>query len=190
MKARSSNSRFFFFVAVAACAGTLFFLVGKYLSAKTGPRACAFCQQAVIDKQKFYEDDLIVGIVNHKPIAPGHVMIISKRHVEHFDQLTDQEIASIGEAVKKVHAAAQRAYAASSYLLLQKNGTQAGQTVPHMHVHYIPRKQKEEPGLGFLLRFFFVPLLPAVSDAKMQDAVKKMQSQLQVSLSDTAAFAQ
>ncbi len=172
----SGNSKFFFFVAVAAFAGALFFLVGKYFKTSEGP--CVFCKQEILDKQKFYEDDLVLGLVTHKPIVPGHVLIVTKRHVEHFEQLTQEEIARIGEIVKRVHAASSRAYAASSYLLLQKNGMPAGQTVPHMHLHYIPCKGKETPGVGFLLRFIFVPMLPAISEQKMRSEVAKMQLQL------------
>jgi diadenosine tetraphosphate (Ap4A) HIT family hydrolase len=173
-----NNSKFFFFVAIAAIAGALFFVFGKYLPGAGPNETCIFCKQTVIDKQKFYEDDLILGLVTHKPIVSGHVLLVTKRHVEHFEQLTKEEIASIGEAIKKVHAAASRVYAASGYLILQKNGIQAGQTVPHLHVHYIPRKSKETPGLGFLLRFFFVPLLPPISEAKMHETVVKLQYQL------------
>lgn len=180
---KSGNSKFYLLVGIAAVVGALFFGVGRWGGAKN--EECVFCKKKVVEKQKFYEDELVLGIVSHKPIVSGHVLVVTKRHVEHFEQLTPEEITSIGEAVKKIHSAASQAYAASGYLLLQKNGIQAGQTVPHMHVHYIPRKSKETPGLGFLLRFFFIPLMPAVSEAKMHDTVVKMQQQ--ISLSGTAA---
>jgi histidine triad (HIT) family protein len=181
-----SRLKFFLFVGMAACVGILFVFVGKYFISSHKEMPCAFCEQRIIESQKFYEDDLVLGLVTHKPIVPGHLLVVSKRHVEHFEELTSEEIARIGEVIKKIHVAAGRAYGAVGYLLLQKNSAQAGQTVPHMHVHYIPRKQKESAGLGFILRFFFTPFMPATSEAKMRDTAIKMH----LTLSDTAASAQ
>ena len=60
----------------------------------------------VIEAQKFYEDDSIIALYTHKPVMPGHCLIIPKRHAERFEQLTDQEDASITHVIKKVDQAA------------------------------------------------------------------------------------
>lgn len=62
---------------------------------------CPFCDRAVIERQAFYEDDLVLALYDHKPIFPGHSLIIPKRHVERFEQLTEEEITQIGRAIKK-----------------------------------------------------------------------------------------
>src|SRR4029078_13357621 len=101
---------------------------------------CPFCDSKVIEYQKFYEDDLVIALYTHRPIFPGHSLIIPKRHVERFEMLNDQEITRISQVIKKVDKAAQKVFGTSAYLLLQKNGREVGQTVPHVHFHYIPRK--------------------------------------------------
>ena len=102
---------------------------------------CAFCDPRVLERQKFYEDDLVLALYTHKPVLPGHCLVLPKRHVERFEQLTDQEITQMGKVIKKVDRAVTEVFSTSSYLLLQKNGIEVGQSVPHVHVHYIPGKK-------------------------------------------------
>jgi diadenosine tetraphosphate (Ap4A) HIT family hydrolase len=64
---------------------------------------CPFCDPAVIERQAFYEDDLVIVLYNYKPIFPGHSLIIPKRHIENFAHLTEEEITQIGRAIKKTH---------------------------------------------------------------------------------------
>ena len=108
---------------------------------KTPPltTTCIFCT-ATINNQVFYDDGLVRCLFSYKPVYPGHSLIIPKRHVERFEDLTQQEITGMMAIIKKVHAAHQRLYGACSYFLLQKNGREVGQTVPHVHFHYIPRR--------------------------------------------------
>ncbi len=117
--------------------------VGIYFltpSPKLSRDYCAFCDPKVVNSQKFYEDDTIVALYSHKPVVPGHCLIIPKRHAERFEQLTDEENASISRVIKKVDQAAIKIFNRASYLLMQKNGVEAGQTVPHVHFHYFPRR--------------------------------------------------
>lgn len=87
-------------------------------------------------RQAFYKNDLVLALYSHKPIYPGHCLIIPKRHVERFEMLSEEEITEIGRVIKKVNQAVEKVFQTSSYLLLQKNGREVGQT-PHVHVHYI-----------------------------------------------------
>lgn len=105
---------------------------------------CAFCSSKVIDAQKFYEDSLVMALYTHKPVLRGHCLIIPKRHVERFEMLTQAEISQMGEAIKKVNRVAIKVFNASAYILIQKNGHEVGQTVPHVHVHYISRKAGDD----------------------------------------------
>ncbi|MBI5346902.1 MAG: HIT family protein [Chlamydiae bacterium] len=102
---------------------------------------CPFCDKKVVEYQKFYEDDLVVGLYNYKPYVEGHCLIVPKRHVVRFEELTQEEIVSIFELIKKTHDAAKKVFQAKSYVILQKNGEEAGQSVLHVHFHYIPEKE-------------------------------------------------
>ena len=135
---------------------------------------CAFCDPNVLDRQKFYEDDLVLALYTHKPVLPGHCLVLPKRHVERFELLTDEEITQMGRAIKKVDLAVTRVFGTSSYLLLQKNGIEVGQSVPHVHVHYIPRKKGDSSTFGFLVKMFLANAKKPISSDQMQENVDKL----------------
>lgn len=99
---------------------------------------CAFCNEEVLERQIFYRGNKALGILTHKPAVLGHVLIIPERHVERFEDLSHEEMAALGEAIKKVDLAVRKAFGTGDYVLIQKNGKEAGQTVPHVHFHYLP----------------------------------------------------
>ena len=138
---------------------------------------CAFCREEVLQRQAFYEDDLVLALYSHKPIIPGHVLLIPKRHVERFEELEDAELLRIKEVMIKVHQAAQKIYDAKDYLILQKNGKAAGQNVPHVHFHYFPRKEKQQIEPLLLLRFLIIPRLPPISDKEIAEAIEPFRAQ-------------
>lgn len=163
---------------------SLFFIVGFFVlsigiyylipSAKLSRDYCAFCDPKVIEAQKFYEDDTIIALYTHKPVMPGHCLIIPKRHVERFEQITDQESAFISRAIKKIDQAAVKVFIVSSYLLLQKNGAEAGQTVPHVHFHYLPKKAGDDSSLKFLLKMYIANLKKPIGSSEMREVCEKM----------------
>ena len=124
--------------------------------------ACAFCREEVLSTQVFYRGDLVLGVLTHKPAAPGHVLIVPKRHVERFEDLTAEEIGEIGDAIKKIDRAVRSIFGNADYALLQKNGKGAGQSVPHVHFHYLPATR-------FLpVRLFISPWLKPLSAEEMK----------------------
>lgn len=135
---------------------------------------CAFCDPKVLANQAFYEDDLVLALYTYKPIVPGHCLIIPKRHVERFEMLTDEEACQICRVIKKVNLAAMKVYGTSAYLLLQKNGWEVGQSVPHVHFHYIPRKAGDRFSVFFLFKMYIVNLGSPISPAEIQENVRKM----------------
>ena len=119
-------------------------------------KACAFCDPQVLTTHTFYEDSLVMGLCSHKPVQPGHSLAVIRRHIETFEESTDEEISAIGRLLKKINLAVQKIHGPSSYMILQKNGREVGQTVPHFHFHYIPKKKTESrvmPALGLLWSF-------------------------------------
>lgn len=153
-----------------------FFLLLMLPTQSENPQECPFCSQTVLQRQKFYEDERVMALYTHKPIQPGHVLIIPKRHVERFEELTDAEVSHIGQVVKKVDTAVQRVFGTSSYLLLQKNGKEVGQTVSHLHVHYIPRKSGEDSTLGFLLNMFWANIKSPIPPHEIEKIVAELKA--------------
>ena len=137
---------------------------------------CPFCQSFILDTNKFYEDDLVMALCTHKPIMPGHCLVIPKRHVERFEMLSDDEVLQIFRVIHKVDLAAKKAFGISAYLLWQKNGREVGQTVPHVHFHYIPRKTGDGSVLKFIFKTFLVNAQKPIEPAEIQKAVEKMKT--------------
>jgi len=140
-------------------------------------RECVFCDQKVLNGRAFYEDNLVIGLLTHKPATPGHALIIPKRHVCRFEDLTSEEIISIGKFIKKVHQVISKIYGTSSYLLLQKNGEEAGQTVPHVHFHYIPRKIGAGSPTLFFLTYVLSSLKNPMSVETMSEQISKIKDE-------------
>jgi histidine triad (HIT) family protein len=162
-----------FVLCIIFCLCLFFFFQTDSDKEKLG-RYCAFCDSQVINAQKFYEDDLVLALYTHKPIFPGHALVIPKRHVERFENLNEEEIAQIGRVIKKINNAVEKVFGTSTYLLLQKNGREAGQSVPHVHFHYIPRQTGDRSFIKFMLKMYFVNKWKPISQEEMQGNLEKM----------------
>jgi diadenosine tetraphosphate (Ap4A) HIT family hydrolase len=90
--------------------------------------------------QVFYETHSTYGIVNLKPIVPGHVLIIPKRVCPRIVDLTSEEVSDLFATVHKVAPVIERHYQGDSLNIAIQDGASAGQTVPHVHVHILPRR--------------------------------------------------
>jgi len=126
--------------------------LGASAFAQESTDICAFCKEEVLATHTFYVGEKARALITYKPTVEGHVLIIPERHVERFEQLTSEEIAEMGEIIKKVDIAVKNIYGNTGYLLLQKNGKEAGQSVPHVHFHYLPRTEGDGHWL-FALKF-------------------------------------
>jgi diadenosine tetraphosphate (Ap4A) HIT family hydrolase len=165
--------RLFLLVIFCLIAGACFLFI-KSSSRLPLSGKCAFCDPVVLNNQKFYEDDLVLALYTHKPILPGHCLIISKRHVERFEMLTDLEIAQIGRVIKKVNQAVEKVFQTSSYLLLQKNGAEVGQSVPHVHFHYVPRKAGDDSAFQFIVKMYIANAKRPLLHDEMKDVIEKL----------------
>lgn len=111
------RSILFGFLGLLFVSVTVLFFAMKQI---TQEQPCAFCNAEVVENQKFYESDLVLGLCSHKPVCPGHCLIIPKRHVEKIFDLTDQEILEIFHVLKKIDTTVQKIYGPCSCLVLQK----------------------------------------------------------------------
>ncbi|CAE6421429.1 unnamed protein product [Rhizoctonia solani] len=93
-----------------------------------------------VTRQTFIRSRLSFGIVNLKPIVPGHVLVVPYRAVPRLSDLTHEEIADVFHTVQKVGDVVQKEYKAEGLTIACQDGPAAGQTVPHVHVHIVPRR--------------------------------------------------
>ena len=85
-----------------------------------------------------YEDDHIVAFMDIKPVAPTHVLIIPRKPIPRLEDATPEDHAVFGHLLIKASAiAAQLGLSESGYRLVINNGRDAGQEVPHLHIHLL-----------------------------------------------------
>lgn len=87
---------------------------------------------------KVYEDDKTLAFMDIMPQADGHTLVIPKEPAETLMDLSADSAAYTINIVQKVGSAIKKALGAEGIVLMQLNGSKAGQTVPHIHFHLIP----------------------------------------------------
>jgi bis(5'-adenosyl)-triphosphatase len=88
----------------------------------------------------FARSPFSAAFVNLRPIVPGHVLIMPQRITPHLADLTTEEYTDLWLLVRKVQAMLQQHYEATAFNVAVQDGKDAGQSVPHVHVHILPRK--------------------------------------------------
>ena len=86
-----------------------------------------------------YEDEHVIAFMDAGQVNPGHVLVATRRQVETFVELEEAEAAHLFAVAHRVARAVQAAFAPEGMTLLQTNRPAGWQTVPHVHVHVLPR---------------------------------------------------
>lgn len=105
---------------------------------------CVFCRilAGELPSWKVYEDDYALAILDINPASKGHTLVISKRHYSHVNDFPEQEYLAFMASLRKVVKGLKKYTDALN--ILENDGKDAGQLVPHVHFHVIPRR----PGDG------------------------------------------
>ena len=88
------------------------------------------------------------ALVNLKPLLPGHVLVSPRRRAARLSDLDQAELADLFTTVQRVGRVIERVYQASSLNIAIQDGPDAGQSVPHVHTHIIPRKRLDLDSKG------------------------------------------
>lgn len=99
---------------------------------------CPFCD-AHAGRALLAENDVAFSLYDAFPVTPGHALIVSRRHVAALFVLTADEQLAVWALVAPVKAAIEAARTPDGYTIGVNVAEAAGQTVPHVHVHVIPR---------------------------------------------------
>lgn len=94
----------------------------------------------LVNPQVFHVTPLSFALVNLKPLLPGHVLVSPIRLVPRVSDLSPAEVSDLFLTVQRVARMVERVYGASSLNIAIQDGKDAGQSVPHVHAHIIPRK--------------------------------------------------
>ncbi|NHN46295.1 HIT family protein [Halostella sp. JP-L12] len=102
---------------------------------------CIFCQIVAgdIPSRTVYEDDDVIAFLDANPLAPGHTLVIPRDHYETLNDLPDGEAAAVFDALHDLTPVVEDAVDADGSNVAFNNGEAAGQEVPHVHGHVIPR---------------------------------------------------
>lgn len=112
---------------------------------------CTFCDIAAgtIPAHVVHDDDSVLGFLDHRPIFPGHVLVIPRDHHEILADLPAAELPHFFEVVQRISARLPEALASVGTFVAMNN--KVSQSVPHLHCHVVPRRPKDG------LRGFFWP---------------------------------
>ncbi|GAB6860805.1 HIT domain-containing protein [Haloplanus litoreus] len=102
---------------------------------------CIFCSivDGEIPSYTVYEDDTVVAFLDANPLARGHTLVIPKHHHERVNDLPADLAADLFAAVHELTDRIEAAVDAEATTIAVNNGELAGQEVPHVHVHVVPR---------------------------------------------------
>lgn len=92
---------------------------------------------------KVFEDDQTLAMMDIMPQSDGHMLILTKEPAAEIFELSEQATTACMCTARKAAIAVEAALAPDGVLIAQFNGSAAGQTVPHVHIHVIPRRHGE-----------------------------------------------
>lgn len=106
---------------------------------------CIFCKIAngEIPSKTIYEDEEFRVILDLGPATRGHALILPKDHYGNLFELPEEKAGRVFMLAKKMAAQMKEKLHADGFNIIQNNGTSAGQTVFHFHMHLIPRYEND-----------------------------------------------
>jgi histidine triad (HIT) family protein len=134
--------------------------------------ACTFC--AIVAGETpahvVLDDEVAVGFLDVRPVFPGHVLLVPRDHHETLADLPPDQLAPLFERVQRLSVAVPEAMGAVGTFVAMNN--KVSQSVPHLHVHVVPRTK------GDGLRGFFWPRTKYESDAHAADVAASIRAAL------------
>jgi len=133
---------------------------------------CLFCRivSGELPATIVYEDDNSVAFLDHRPLFPGHTLLIPREHVETLGDLSAKLVAPYFEAAQLLSRAVESAMDAEGTFVAMNN--RVSQSVPHLHVHVVPRRRKDG------LKGFFWPRTKYKAEEEMEEVKKKITAAL------------
>ncbi|MBM4243620.1 MAG: HIT family protein [Deltaproteobacteria bacterium] len=104
---------------------------------------CIFCRIVAgeVPAEVVLRDAATVAFLDVSPLADGHVLVVPAAHVARVEDLTEDAAVSLFRAVTRLAGPVRAAVGAAGTTIGINNGDATGQTVPHVHVHIVPRRE-------------------------------------------------
>jgi len=133
---------------------------------------CLFCRivSGELPATIVYEDDNSMAFLDHRPLFHGHTLLVPREHVETLGELSPKIVGPYFEAAQLLSRAVESGMDAEGTFVAINN--RVSQSVPHLHVHVVPRRKKDG------LKGFFWPRTKYKSDEEMQEVKRKISAAL------------
>ena len=102
---------------------------------------CPYCEIPEIRNREIIRNKFAWAFPTNIPIVPGHILVAPIRCVATFEELTQEEIVAIFDLREKLKKALVKVFKAEGFNYAWNEGKLAGQSVPHFHLHILPRKE-------------------------------------------------
>jgi histidine triad (HIT) family protein len=133
---------------------------------------CVFCRviAGTVPAHVIVDEPELFALLDHRPLFAGHVLLLPRQHHETLMDLPSGQVAGLFGAAQRLSSAVERAMEADGVFVAINN--RVSQSVPHLHVHVVPRRKKDG------LRGFFWPRVTYASDAEMVDVAARIREAL------------
>ena len=132
--------------------------------------SCLFCGivSKEVDASIVFQDDVSTAFLDHRPLFPGHTLLVPNQHFETLTDLPSKLVAPFFSSVQLLARAVELAMAAEGSFVAMNN--RVSQSVPHLHVHIVPRRKKDG------LKGFFWPRNKYEGEAHLADVQQSIQA--------------
>ena len=133
---------------------------------------CVFCmiRDGKIPSAKIYDDARTLAFMDINPLSRGHCLVAPKAHAATLYEVDLEDFKAVAATAKKIASAIKRSLTPDGLNLLQANGAAAFQSVPHFHLHLVPRFTGDGKGFDW-------PMVPG-DRARIQAAAEKIRGAL------------
>lgn len=134
--------------------------------------ACVFCKVigGGLKAEVILDEPHALAILDHRPVFPGHVLVMPRVHHETIVDVPVGEIGALFATVQRLAAAVERGLGADGTFVAVNN--KVSQSVPHLHVHVVPRRKKDG------LKGFFWPRSPYRDEGEMAEVAGRIRGAL------------
>lgn len=134
------------------------------------PQNCIFCKvvSGETPASAVFADEISLAFLDHRPLFPGHCLLVPRNHFETLNDLPPDLVGPFFKNVQLLARAVELALAAEGSFVAMNN--RVSQSVPHLHVHIVPRRKKDG------LKGFFWPRTKYSNDGEITDVQLAIQS--------------
>ncbi|HWN08445.1 MAG TPA: HIT family protein [Pyrinomonadaceae bacterium] len=132
--------------------------------------SCLFCEiiKGQVSATIVFEDETCIAFLDHRPLFYGHCLLVPRSHFETLSDLPKELVEPLFQNVQLLARAVEKALSAEGSFVALNN--RVSQSVPHLHVHIVPRKRKDG------LKGFFWPRTKYANEAAMEEVQESIRA--------------